>query len=441
MEIDYFKELSEFISIKSISTNPDCKDEMEKGVLWLKGKLESLGFSVEIYKKEGHPIVFGNLNKFKDKPTMLIYGHYDVQPPEPLEQWESNPFELVEKGEFLYARGVSDDKGQLFAHLKALEIFKKEKGEIPFNVKVIFEGEEEIGSPSLPKFLEEYKEKLRADFAIISDNPMLKRGIPSLSYGLRGLLYIEIKLYGPENDLHSGRFGGITPNPCIHLCKILSTIKGNDGKIKIKGFYDDVLNLQEEERENFQNLPISDKDYKEMAKVLGLEKERGFSAIECIWARPSFDINGISGGFQGEGTKTIVPSFARAHISFRLVPNQEPDKIFELTREHIIKQCSKKYKIKIIKKESAHPVLVKINNKYLIKVKEAMDIGFGKKVHLIRQGGTIPVVSQIQNYLNTPVILMGLGLPDENAHGPNEKLLKENFINGVKSLLELYKKL
>jgi len=441
MEIDYFKELADFISIKSISTYPEYKDEMERAALWLKGKLESLGFSVEIYKGDGHPIVFGKLNNFKEKPTMLIYGHYDVQPPEPLEQWESDPFKLTEKGEFLYARGISDDKGQLFAHLKALEIFKKEKGEIPFNVRVIFEGEEEIGSPSLVKFLEDYKEKLKADFAIISDNPMLKRGVPSLSYGLRGLLYIEIKLYSAKNDLHSGRFGGIAPNPCIHLCKILSTIKGNDGKIKIKGFYDDVLELKDEERENFTRLPIKDKDYKEMAKVISLEKERGFSAIECIWARPSFDINGINGGFQGEGTKTIVPSFARAHISFRLVPNQDPEKIFKLTKEHIIKQCSKKLKIEVIKKESAHPVLVNINNKYLIKVKEAMDAGFGKKVHLIRQGGTIPVVSQIQNYLNTPVILMGLGLPDENAHGPNEKLLKENFINGVKSLLELYKKL
>lgn len=439
-KIDYLEELSDFISIKSISTYSEYKNEMDKAVGWLKEKLENLGFEVEIYKKV-HPIIFGKLNNFKEKPTMLIYGHYDVQPPEPLEKWETEPFKLTEKGDFLYARGVSDDKGQLFAHLKALEIFKRENGEIPFNVKVIFEGEEEIGSPTLPEFLKDKREELKSDFAIISDNPMLKRGVPSLSYGLRGLLYIEIKLYGPEKDLHSGRFGGIAPNPCIHLCKILSSIKGRDGKIKIKGFYENVLKIQEEERESFRELPISDKSYKEMASVLGLEKERGFSAIECIWTRPSYDINGITGGFQGEGTKTIVPSFARAHISFRLVPNQDPEKIFKLTEAHLKKECPKYIKMEVVKKESASPVLVNINNKYLIKVKEAMEKGFEKKVHLIRQGGTIPVVSQIQNYLKTPVILMGLGLPDENAHGPNEKLLKENFLNGIKSLLYLYKNL
>lgn len=439
-KIDYFKELSDFISIKSISTYSEYKNEMEKAVSWLKGKLEGLGFGVEVYRK-GHPIVFGRLNDFKDKPTMLIYGHYDVQPPEPLEKWETEPFTLTEKEDFLFARGVSDDKGQLFAHLKALEIFKKEKGGIPFNVKVIFEGEEEIGSPTMLEFLKDYREKLKSDFAIISDNPMLRRGIPSLSYGLRGLLYIEIKLYGPEKDLHSGRFGGIAPNPCIHLCKILSSIRGRDGKIKIKGFYEDVLKIQPEERESFASLPITDKNYKEMASVLGLDKEKGFSAIECIWTRPSFDINGLTGGFQGEGTKTIIPSSARAHISFRLVPNQDPEKIFKLTEAHLKKECPKYLKIEINKKESAIPVLVNINNKYLIKVKEAMEKGFGKKVHLIRQGGTIPVVSLMQNYLKIPVILMGLGLPDENAHGPNEKLLKENFLNGIKSLLELYKNL
>lgn len=439
-KIDYFKELSEFISIKSISTYPEYKNEMEKAVLWLKDKLETLGFKIEIYKK-GHPIVFGKLNDFKDKPTMLIYGHYDVQPPEPLEKWDTEPFCLTEKGEFLYARGVSDDKGQLYAHIKALEIFKKENGEIPFNVKVIFEGEEEIGSPTLPEFLKDKKEELRSDFAIISDNPMLKKGVPSLSYGLRGLLYLEVKLYGPERDLHSGRFGGAIPNPCIHLCKILSSIKGRDGRIKIKGFYEDVLKIQPEERESFQALPITDKNYKEMASVPGLEKEKGYTAIECIWTRPSFDINGITGGFQGEGTKTIIPSMARAHISFRLVPNQDPDKIFKLTEAHLKKECPKSLKIEIIKKEVAHPVLVNLNNKYLIKVKEAMEKGFEKKVHLIRQGGTIPVVSLLQNYLKIPVILMGLGLPDENAHAPNEKLLKENFEKGLKSLLQLYKNL
>lgn len=440
-KINYFEELSEFISIKSISTYREYKNEMEKAVEWLKKKIETLGFKVNIYNKNGHPIVYGNLNNHKDKPTMLIYGHYDVQPPEPLEEWETEPFKLTEKGDFLYARGVSDDKGQLFAHIKALEIFKKEKGEIPFNVKVIFEGEEEIGSPTLPEFLMENKNELKADFAIISDNPMLSRGLPSISYGLRGLLYIEIKLTGPDRDLHSGRFGGVIPNPCIHLCKILSSIKGKDGRIKINGFYEDVLELKKEERENFDKLPISDNDYKLMAKVKKLEKEKTFSAIECIWTRPSFDINGITGGFQGEGTKTIIPSFAKAHLSFRLVPKQDPDKVFKLVEKFLLKNCPKNLKIEIKKKENAFPVLVNIKNKFLNKIRKGMENGFGTEVYLIRQGGTIPVVSLIQNYLKTPVILMGLGLPDENAHAPNEKLLKDNFINGVKSLLEFYKDL
>lgn len=438
IHINDFKELSDFISIKSISTYSEYKGEINKAVDWLKNKLNSLGFLIEIYKSDGHPIVFGELNNLKDKPTMLIYGHYDVQPPEPLNEWKTEPFQLTEKGDFLYARGVSDDKGQLFAHIKALEIFKEEKKEIPFNVKVIFEGEEEIGSPSLKKFLKDYKDRLKADFAIISDNPMLARGIPSLSYGLRGLLYIELKVIGPDKDLHSGRFGGVIPNPCIHLCKIISSIKKKDGRINIKGFYKDVLKLKKEERDNFAKLPISDSNYKEMANVLGLDKEKGFSAIECIWARPSFDVNGLTGGFQGEGTKTIIPSFARAHLSFRLVPNQDPEKIFKLVKRHIIKNCPKNLIIEINKKESANPVLINIKNQYLNKIKKAMEQGFGKEVHLIRQGGTIPIVSLIQNSLKIPVILMGLGLPNENAHAPNEKLLKENFINGVKSLCNFY---
>lgn len=438
IHINDFKELSDFISIKSISTYSEYKNEMKRAVDWLKNKLENLGFKIEIYKSDGHPIVFGELNNFKDKPTMLIYGHYDVQPPEPLNEWNTEPFQLTEKGDFLYARGISDDKGQLFAHIKALEIFKEEKKKIPFNVKVIFEGEEEIGSPSLQKFLKDYKDRLKANFAMISDNPMLARGIPSLSYGLRGLLYIELKVIGPDKDLHSGRFGGVIPNPCIHLCKIISSIKKKDGRINIKGFYDDVLELKEEERDNFAKLPISDSNYKEMANVLGLDKEKGFSAIECIWARPSFDVNGLTGGFQGEGTKTIIPSFARAHLSFRLVPNQDPEKIFKLIKSHIIKNCPKNLIIEINKKEIANPVLINIKNQYLNKIKKAMEQGFGKEVHLIRQGGTIPIVSLIQNSLKVPVILMGLGLPNENAHAPNEKLLKENFINGVKSLCNFY---
>lgn len=438
IHINDFKELSDFISIKSISTYSEYKKEMDKAVDWLKNKLNSLGFLVEIYKENGHPIVFGELNNLKDKPTMLIYGHYDVQPPEPLDEWKTEPFQLTEKGDFLYARGISDDKGQLFAHIRALEIFKEEKKEIPFNVKVIFEGEEEIGSPSLQKFLEKYRDRLKADFAIISDNPMLGRGLPSLSYGLRGLLYMELKLIGPDKDLHSGRFGGAIPNPCIHLCKIISSIKKKDGRINIKGFYDDVLELEEEERDNFAKLPISDSNYKEMANVLGLDKEKGFSAIECIWARPSFDVNGITGGFQGEGTKTIIPSFAKAHLSFRLVPKQDPEKIFKLVKNHIIKNCPKNLIIEINKKESAKPVLINIKDQYLNKVKKAMEKGFQKEVHLIRQGGTIPIVSLIQNFLKVPVILMGLGLPNENAHAPNEKLLKENFVNGVKSLCNFY---
>lgn len=436
-----FKELEEFISIKSISTQFEYKEEMEKAVKWLKYKIESLGFEVKVYKKNGHPLIFANLNGFKNKPKMLIYGHYDVQPAEPLEKWETDPFKLTDKGDFLYGRGISDDKGQIFAHIKALEIFKRENGKIPFNVIFLIEGEEEIGSPSLPCFLEEFKESLKTDFAIISDNPMLKKGVPSISYGLRGLLYLTIKIYGPEVDLHSGRFGGIAPNPCISLCKILSKIKGRDGKIKIKGFYKDVLKLRKEERENFKRLPISEEEYIKMAKVLSLEKEKGFSSIECIWARPSFDINGIGGGYLGEGTKTIIPSSAFAHISFRLVPNQKPERIFKLVEKFLKKNCPENLKIEIIKKESANPVLIDLNNKYLNALKISMEKAFKKEVHLIRQGGTIPVVSLLKEKLKVPIILMGLGIPDENAHGPNEKLLKENFINGIKTLLNFYKEL
>jgi acetylornithine deacetylase/succinyl-diaminopimelate desuccinylase-like protein len=437
----HLAELKDFIAFPSISTSPEHAGDMQKCARWLADHLTALGLAGKVMPTSKHPVVYGEWTGAAGKPTLLIYGHYDVQPPEPLELWESPPFELAKRGEYFFARGISDDKGQLFIHLKAIEAYLKTVGSLPVNVKLILEGEEEIGSPSLPAFLEENRKLLAADAAVISDNPMLGKGMPAVGYGLRGLAYAEILLDGPNGDLHSGRFGGAVANPANALCKMLGSLKDEHNRITIPGFYDRVRPMAPEERETIRKLPIGEDFYKQATGVDALAPEEGYTAIECIWSRPSMDINGLTSGFQGEGAKTVLPAKARAKLSFRLVPDQTPDEVLDALEAHLKNILPPGIKMTFIRHEGAYPAMVDRSDPMLETAKKALEAGFGKPCWLIRQGGTIPVVSLMKKVLNLNTLLLGFGLPDENAHAPNERLLIENFTGGMRSIVHLYRML
>jgi acetylornithine deacetylase/succinyl-diaminopimelate desuccinylase-like protein len=434
-------ELKAFIAIPSISTSPEHGEDMKKTARWLADHLAAMGLNGRVMETARHPVVYGEWTDAVGKPTLLIYGHYDVQPPEPLDLWESPPFELAERGEYFFARGVSDDKGQLFVHLKAIEAYLKTEGRLPVNVKLILEGEEEIGSPSLPAFLAANRNLLAASVAVISDNPMLGIGMPAVGYGLRGLAYAEVLLDGPHGDLHSGRFGGAIANPANALCKMLGSLKDERNRIAVPGFYDAVRPLAPEERETIRNLPIGEQFYKDAAGVEALAPEEGYTAIECIWARPSMDINGLTAGFQGEGAKTVLPAKARAKVSFRLVPDQDPDAVLDALEAHLKNILPPGIRMTFVRHEGAFPAMVDRSDPMLETARKALEAGFGKPCWLIRQGGTIPVVSLMKKVLGLNALLLGFGLPDENAHAPNERLLVENFRGGMRAIAALYRML
>lgn len=434
----YMDELKAFIAIESVSTKEENQGDMERCARWLSDHLTSIGFKSEVMKTQRHPVVYGEWLSAPGKPTLLIYGHYDVQPSEPLEKWDSPPFEMTERGDYLYARGISDDKGQLFIHVKAAEAFLKKRGALPVNVKVIFEGEEEIGSPSLANFLNDNKELLKADVAVISDNPMLGRGMPAVGYGLRGIAYAEVILKGPKGDLHSGRFGGAVDNPANVLCRVVSSLKDENGSITIPGFYDNVRPITDEEKEEIGKLPVGEKFYLEASGAPALAPEKGYGPIECIWARPTMDVCGLTSGFQGKGAKTIIPSTARAKISFRLVPDQKPEEVLDGLEAYLEKICPPGVAMQFLRHEGAYPGMVDRADPTLKVAVEALEKGFGRSCYLIRQGGTIPVVSDLKKVLGINTLLLGFGLPDENAHAPNERLLIENFKGGLGSIVHLY---
>ncbi|HPR64533.1 MAG TPA: dipeptidase [Thermoanaerobaculia bacterium] len=434
----FLSELSEFVAIPSISTDEEHRPDMMHAAKWLQNHLSAMGLAARIMDTGGHPAVVGEWSDAPGKPTLLLYGHYDVQPADPLDLWTSPPFTLTERDGALYARGISDDKGQLFIHLKAMECFLSTKRALPVNVTVLLEGEEEIGSPSLPEFLKKHASTFRSDIAVISDNPMLGRGMPAVGYGLRGLAYLEVILRGPAGDLHSGRFGGAVANPANVLCSLLTSLKDPGGKITIPGFYDRVRPMTDEERQAAKHLPLTETDLARAAGVTQLVPEEGYSAIESIWSRPSLDIHGLTSGFQGKGAKTIIPSEARAKISSRLVPDQTPEEILEKIETCLRQRCPSGVSMEIIRHEGAYPAMVDRDAPALQMARDAVSKGFGKPCHLIRQGGTIPVVSLLKQILELNTLLLGFGLPEENAHAPNEFLLLENFEGGLNSILHLY---
>lgn len=430
----FLDELFEFLRIPSVSARSEHREHMMKAAQWLKERLESLELDVQIYPTQGHPVVYGFCCPYPDRPTILIYGHYDVQPEDPVELWQTPPFEPSVRDGMIYARGATDDKGQLFTWVKALEIVKAVHGVIPVNVKIIVEGEEEIGSPNLYDFLVTNKEKFSADLIAISDGSKYSHDTPAITYGLRGLSYLEIEVVGPRMDLHSGVYGGIVANPINALVKILSALIDDNGRVTVPGFYDDVLPLEPWEREEMKRLALNEDEIKEYLGVDLLTGEKEFSALERKTARPTLDINGIWGGYQGEGAKTVIPSKAGAKLSMRLVPNQSHRKIDKLVTDFIMNNAPPGVKISVTPLHGTDPVIIPRQLKEIELARDALRKGFGKEPVFIREGGSIPVVSTFATVLNVkPILLLGWGNPDDGAHGPNEHFAVEDFRRGIKA--------
>lgn len=435
----YVEELRAFCAIPSVSTKTEHKPDIERCARWLAEHMRLIGLeNVEVIPTAGHPIVYSDWLHAPGKPTLLFYGHYDVQPPEPLELWQSPPFELTLRAGDLYARGVVDDKGQVFIHLKALEAFFKNAGRLPVNVKFMIEGEEEVGSDNVYTFMQKERQRLACDALVVSDTTMLGKGIPSVCYGLRGLTYFEVELTGPSQDLHSGSFGGAVPNPINILCEMMAELHDKNGRVAIPGFYKGVLPLTKKERQQLKRLPFREKNFQETTGVRKLVGEKGYSTVERIWARPTLDINGIYGGYTGEGAKTVIASKATAKFSTRLVADQDPAKIAKLVRKHIERLAPPSVKVKFTVHSKGDAWIAPFDHPIVQAGKTALEKGFKKRAVFIREGGSIPLVSTMYKRFRKPCVLLGFGLPDENAHAPNERLNLENYQKGILSVAYFY---
>lgn len=441
---NYLNELIEYLKIPSISTLEENKGDMQVCAAFVADKLKAAGMNkVEIFQTAGHPIVYGEWLEAPGQPTILFYGHYDVQPVDPLELWTSPPFEPVVKDNKIWGRGTCDDKGQNFVHIKSVEAFFKTTGRLPVNVKFILEGEEEIGSEHFSEFLKEHKEMLKCDTAVISDTDLYAEGVPTVCYGLRGLCYMEVEVTTVNRDLHSGTFGGAVANPINELAKIIAKLHDKNGKITIPKFYDNVIPLTKKEKENIKSLKFSDKKFAKEIEASELQGEKGFGTLERIWARPTLDANGILGGYTAKGAKTVLPAKASAKISMRLVPNQTPEKVAKMFTSYIKSIAPKSIKVKITNLHNSYPVLVPLESPAMLAATTAMAKAFGKKTVYIREGGSIGVVVDFTKQLKVPTILMGLGLDSENIHSPNEHFSLKSFELGILSsayFIDEYKK-
>ena len=438
----YIDELKEYLAIPSISALPQHAPDVKRAAQWSADEMRRIGLqNVRLVDTPGNPVVYGDWLGADAAPTILFYGHYDVQPVDPLELWESPPFEATIRDGEIYARGSADDKGQVFMHFKAIEAHLKQNNRLPVNFKIILEGEEEVGSVNLDDFVRAHKSELAADVVVISDSGMFDRGVPSMCYGLRGLVYFQIDLRGSNTDLHSGSFGGAMANPAQVLAQVLAQMKDRGGRIKIPGFYDDVVPLTDEERKAWATLPFNEKKYKKDFGIPKLFGETGYATLERTWARPTFEINGLLSGFTGEGAKTVLPAVSMAKVSMRLVPNQQPDNIAKLFEDYVTKITPKTVELNITRMHGGKPWMTSYDNPFVQAAGRAIEKGFGKTPVFTREGGSIPVVSTFQEELGLPSVLFGVGLPDENAHAPNEKLDVSNFHNGIIASAILYQEI
>lgn len=431
----HLAELKQLLAIPSISAQPNHRTDIQSAAAWLVDHFKSIGLArAEVRPTSGHPIVLAEwLDAGRDRPTLLIYGHYDVQPVDPIELWHSEPFEPAVRGDNLYARGASDDKGQIMAHIKAVECLMSTAGRLPINVKFLVEGEEEIGGPSLDPFIEAHQPELAADLALISDSHMPRPDLPGIVYGLRGLSYIQVEVTGPAGDLHSGSFGGAIYNPIQALAEMIASLKDRDGRITLPGFYDKVRPLDADERRALAQTPFSDEKFRREAGVAGTWGEKGYSVLEQITARPTLEVNGIWGGYQGEGSKTVLPAKAYAKISCRLVADQDYREISRLLGEHLKRIAPPQVRVETKALHGGQGILIDRDAPPMKVAAAALEKAFGSRPVFIREGGSIPVVASLKHLLGIDTVLMGLGLSDDNLHAPNEKFYLPNFYRGIEA--------
>ena len=428
----FLAELVDFVSIPSVSTDPNAKPEMQRAAEWVAAQLRSLGFSrVQILPTAGHPVVYGeNLSAGPAKPTALIYGHYDVQPAEPLDLWHSPPFTPTQRDENLYGRGASDMKGQVMASLKAVEALTHNGG-LPINIKYLVEGEEEIGSPNLEAFIEANRELLACDFAINPDTGMIGADQPTITYGLRGLAYFEIRVSGPAQDLHSGMFGGVVHNPAQVLCELVAGMHDPQGRITLPGFYDRVRPVSPEEHQELSRLPMDEEFYLEQTGAPALKGEAGYLPVEWVAVRPTLEVNGLLSGFTGEGTKTVLPAKAMAKISMRLVPDQDPQHVYQQLCQYLERNAPATIKWQVIKMAGNAASITDRHHPAVEALTRAMQETWGINPLYKREGGSVPVVTQMQHILGIDSVLTGFGLPDDNLHAPNEKIHLPTYYRGI----------
>ncbi len=439
---EFLDDLIELLKIPSVSTDPTREDKMQECASFVAELCRKAGLpTVEIMETGGHPAVFASWTQAPNKPTVLVYGHYDVQPEDPIEGWDNPPFEPTIIGDKIYARGATDDKGQFLVHLKAVESWLKQEGELPVNVKILIEGEEEIGSPNLQSFLEKHKELLKADVLVVSDSSMFAPGVPSIVYGLRGICYIEVEFFGASGDLHSGTYGGVVPNPAFELAKVLAKLKDDNGVIQVPGFYDKVVPLTPTEREEFAKLPNDDEEFRKGAGCLSLEGEIGYTNYERRTSRPTLEINGLLSGFTGIGAKTVLPAKAMAKISCRLVPDQNPKEIAQQLQEHIQSLCPDFITCKIKELHGGDPWITPIDHPSLKPVSKAIESVFDKPPVFAREGGSIPIATDFQKILGVPGVFVGFGLNDENLHAPNEHFSLSNFYLGIETSSAIFREM
>ena len=433
----FLTELKDFLRIPSISTLPEHKDDCRAAAKKLLNELTRIGMEhARLIESEGHPLVYADWLKAAGKPTVLIYGHYDVQPVDPIDEWLSPPFEPTERNGNIYARGAVDDKGQVWAQIKALESLLAVGGKLPLNVRVLFEGEEEVGGEGIANYVASKPADLKSDFALVSDTELFAPGLPTLCVGLRGMIYTEIEVRGAKSDLHSGMYGGAAPNPFVALAQIIARLKDEDGRIHIPGFYDDIIPPSSDELAAWKSLPFDEEEYRE-AEVGSkqLVGEPGFSVIERTWARPTLDVHGMPGGFIGAGAKTVIPAKAQAKVSMRLVPGMTPSKTFSLYKGYVQGIAPDGVDVQVRLIHSGDPCIVPVDNPYIQAATRALHEVWGRDTVFIRSGGSIPIVGDFDRHLGIPSVMMGFGLPDDQIHAPNEKFNLKNFELGIQSLI------
>ncbi|PPA69762.1 dipeptidase [Jeotgalibacillus proteolyticus] len=438
----HLAELTEWLSIPSISALSEHKSDTLKGAQWIADQLEKIGMeNIKLHPTDGHPVVYADWLHAEGKPTVLIYGHYDVQPVDPLHLWETPPFEPAIRDNKIFARGATDDKGQTFMHVKALQALMDTDGELPVNVKFLIEGEEEIGSVNLPDFVEKNQELLSADVIVISDTGMQEKGKPAICYGLRGLAGIQIDVKGAKGDLHSGLYGGAVQNALHALVRLLDSFRDDNGVIQVDRFYDKVEGLTDEEKAAYENLQFSDDELKKELAVTELAGEKGYTTLERMWVRPTLEINGMWGGFQGEGIKTVLPNEAHAKITCRLVPDQDPDEIVELLTSHVHAHTPPGVTVNVTPFDKGAPYVTPYDHPAIQAAGRSYEKIYGVPTQYIRGGGSIPIVATFDQLLQKPIVLMGFGLPGENFHAPNEHFHLENFDQGLLVIADYYNEL